>query len=244
MRVTTLNVHGCVGIDFRQTESRVAGCLASLKPDIVALQELDMGRTRSGGSDQAGIIASHLNFESHFHPSMTWREEMYGNAILSRWPFTVRKAASLPSEHSFLFCEQRAAMWLEIHTPLGSLNIINTHFGVGRRERQEQANALMGNEWLRAMEPTKPLLLVGDFNSLPGSSPYKIIAAHLDDLVRKARGRNLKTFPTPFPLFSIDHIFGNHAIQVSGAYSPSSWRAAITSDHLPLVLDFNLPTRR
>src|SRR5882724_6120294 len=47
-RIVTYNVHRCVGNDRRLNVARVAQVLADLAPDIVALQELDVGRRRTG----------------------------------------------------------------------------------------------------------------------------------------------------------------------------------------------------
>eukprot|EP01036_Dinobryon_divergens_P054167 gene54167-72393_t len=56
MRLVTYNVHRCVGIDRRLDVERIAGVIAELEPDIVCLQELDVGRARTGGVDQARAI--------------------------------------------------------------------------------------------------------------------------------------------------------------------------------------------
>jgi len=52
-RIVTYNVHRCVGNDRRLDVARIVEVLAGLEPDIVALQELDVGRARTGGVDQA-----------------------------------------------------------------------------------------------------------------------------------------------------------------------------------------------
>jgi endonuclease/exonuclease/phosphatase family metal-dependent hydrolase len=52
-RIVTCNVHRCVGNDRRLDVARIAAVLSALDPDIVALQELDVGRRRTGHADQA-----------------------------------------------------------------------------------------------------------------------------------------------------------------------------------------------
>ena len=44
LRVMTYNVHSCVGIDGRLSPRRVARVIARYQPDVVALQEVDVGR--------------------------------------------------------------------------------------------------------------------------------------------------------------------------------------------------------
>src|SRR5678810_1134499 len=86
LRVATYNVHGCVGMDRQRSESRIAEVIASMSADIVGLQELDLGRSRSSHADQAALIAAQLGWKYHFHPAMRSGDEQYGNAIVSRFP--------------------------------------------------------------------------------------------------------------------------------------------------------------
>jgi len=48
LRIMTYNVHRCVGVDGRADPRRIAEVIAAYQPDIVALQELDVGRLRTG----------------------------------------------------------------------------------------------------------------------------------------------------------------------------------------------------
>ncbi|CAN5259585.1 hypothetical protein BH09PSE2_BH09PSE2_17080 [soil metagenome] len=57
IRVMTYNVHGCVGGDRKLDVGRIAAVIAREEPDVVALQELDVGRARSQRVDQAAAIA-------------------------------------------------------------------------------------------------------------------------------------------------------------------------------------------
>ncbi len=51
LRIMTYNVHGCIGMDGKLSPERIARVIARYSPDVVALQELDVGRTRSDGVD-------------------------------------------------------------------------------------------------------------------------------------------------------------------------------------------------
>ena len=92
----TYNVHRCRGVDRSWSPERIAQVIASCHPDIVALQELDVGRARSGHIDQAEVIARDLGMDVQFFPAMRVMEELYGDAILSRLPARLVKADSLP----------------------------------------------------------------------------------------------------------------------------------------------------
>ena len=238
LRVATYNVHGCCGMDRHRSETRIAEVIAELGVDLVGLQELDLSRTRSGGVDQAGLIAERLGWHRYFHPAMQTGAEHYGNAILSRYPLALRQACALPGTGTFYCRESRVAISMDVETPLGPVHIINTHFGLGRSERLLQAQ-LLNDELLATGSADTPLILLGDFNSLPGSRTHRALATHLRD-ARKlvAPVRAFRTFPTSFPAFAVDHIFVNAALHALGLDVHRSPLARVASDHYPLVAEF------
>src|SRR5687767_8529049 len=118
----TYNVHACIGRDGQRSEARIAEVIAASAPDIVGLQELDLGRRRSAGVDQAGLIAQQLGWHRHFHPARQEEDEQYGDAILSRFAMTLRQAGELAAPPSRLCPETRGALWVEIATPHGAVH--------------------------------------------------------------------------------------------------------------------------
>lgn len=238
LRVATYNVHGCIGMDGQRSEARIAEVIAELAVDLVGLQELDLGRPRSGGVDQAGVIAAQLGWHRHFHAAMRGGEEHYGHAILSRYPLAPRRAACLPGVAPFFCREERAAVAIDAQTDFGPVHVINTHFGLGRRERRLQAELLTSADWLAASECGAPLILLGDFNSLPGSRPHRLLSRHLRDVRQLVKSpRPLRTFPTAFPALAVDHIFVNAALQPLSVSVHRTPRARVASDHFPLVAE-------
>ncbi|MCU1450797.1 MAG: oxidoreductase, partial [Acidimicrobiales bacterium] len=164
LRVMTYNVHSCVGLDGALSVERVAEVIAAYEPDVVALQELDVGRPRTGGVDQAEAIAGRLEMLLHFHPTLTVGEERYGDAVLSRLPMRVARAAPLPQLARRNPLEPRGALWVEIAAPWGNLQVVNTHLSLHPRERGLQVDALLGPEWLGAIAMGEGVLC-GDFNA-------------------------------------------------------------------------------
>ena len=247
LRVATYNVHGCVGTDRQRSEARIAEVIAESSLDIVALQELDLGRRRSAGVDQTKMIAEQLGWYSHFHSAMRRGGEHYGNAILSRYPLTFRRAVELPGRPPFFCRENRAALGVEIETNLGSVHVINTHLGLGWRERFVQAQMFTSAEWRSVIADDTPLILLGDFNSLRGSRPYRTLNCHLRDVRELVLATGpTRTFPTRFPTLTVDHIFVNEALHPLSITAHRSPIARIASDHFPLVAEFvrSPPSRR
>jgi endonuclease/exonuclease/phosphatase family metal-dependent hydrolase len=240
LRIATYNVHGCRGMDARRSEERIAKVIATLDVDVIGLQELDLNRRRSAGVDQAAVIADQLGWHRFFHPALRVADEQYGDAILSRYPMRLRKAQELPSVTTRVCPESRAAIWVEIETPHGAAQMINTHLGLGRRERFMQAQLLAGPDWRGSVTSDDPLILLGDFNSLPGSPPFQLLARQLRDArTFVSPTPPLRTFPTRLPLLAVDHIFVNERLLVHSVTVVRNAETRIASDHFPLVADLH-----
>lgn len=238
LRVATYNVRGCVGIDGRRSETRIADVIATLDVDVVGLQELDLNRRRSAGIDQAGLIAEQLGWERFFHPALRKADEQYGDAILSRWPMRLRQARELPSVTTVVCPESRAAIWVEIDAPAGTVQVINTHLGLGRRERFMQAQLLAGPEWLEKLSADDAVILMGDFNSWPGSAVYRLLTQKLRDARRLVSPTpSLRAFPTRLPLLAVDHVFVNERLHVNNIAVMRNPQTRVASDHFPVVAD-------
>ncbi len=240
-RILTYNVHRCVGADRRLDVARVADVIAALAPDIVALQELDVGRMRTNGVDQAHEIARRLEMAFHFHPAMKVEDELYGDAILTRYPERKIKSAALPGHGRVSQLEPRGALWVSIEIDGREVQVFNTHLGLVPREQRNQANALVGPEWLGHPERTGPTILLGDFNVTSRSEVFRTLAKTL----QPARHRTLKpsrsaTFPSVLPVMRIDHLFVSDDVKVLDVFAPYDRLTRLASDHLPLVMDFEL----
>ena len=242
-RILTYNVHRCVGTDRKLDVGRIADVIAALEPDIVALQELDVGRSRTGGVDQAHEIARRLGMGFRFHPALVVEDELYGDAILTALPERLIRAAALPGYPRITRLEPRGALWIAVDIRGKTVNIINTHLGLVPAEQRLQATALSGHTWLADPRCTGPTVLLGDFNATEGSGVYRTLTAKLTP-ARKlvATNINTATFPSGLPLLAIDHVFVSREIAVQQVTVPRSTQLRVASDHLPLVVDFNLKT--
>ena len=241
VRLATYNVHRCVGTDRRLDVERVAGVIAACNADIVALQELDVGRRRTGHVDQAHRLAELLRMKSHFHPAMSVEEERYGDAILTALPERLVRAGALPGLPRLRGLEPRGALWVAVDIGGGvELQVINTHLGLVPREQQVQAAALIGEDWMASEAFTAPAVLLGDFNASPLSKTYRMLTAVIRD-AQTGLGRSpTATFPSGFPFMRIDHVFVAGAVTVTRVESPFDARARVASDHLPLVVDLEI----
>ena len=237
LRIMTYNVHRCVGADGRADPRRIAEVIAACQPDMVALQELDVGRLRTGGIDQAHAIAHLLGMSVHFHPALQVEEELYGDAILTALPMRLVKAGLLPGSVGF---EPRGALWAAVEANGTEIQIINTHLGLPAYERMAQAKTLLGQNWLGHPDCRDPVILLGDFNARRRSVVYRMFTARLRDAQLVLHKRARRTFPARMPMLRIDHIFCSRSVDVLGVEVPRSQLVRTASDHLPLVMDFRI----
>ncbi len=163
-------------------------------------------------------------------------DEHYGIAILSRYPLKHRRTIALPGEGSWYCRETRVALWAEAETPAGPVQIINTHFGLGRTERLLQAQHI--TELLGAVSAEEPLVLLGDFNSRPRSRALQPLRQHLHDVRTSLdEAGHCRTFPTRRPLVAVDHIFVSAALRPISLEVHRQALARAASDHYPLVAE-------
>ncbi len=230
LKILSYNVHSCIGTDRKIDPSRIAHVIAELDPDIIGLQELDVGRRRTRGMDQAHVIASLLKMEFHFHAALHVAEERYGDAILTSLPMRFVKGGMLPSSG-----EQRGAVWVEVTAGGKHLQVFNTHFGLRRSDRVQQASHLLGPSWIgHPAYENKSKLLIGDLNSIGRSAAYKQIARQFKDVQQAVKSAR-PTFPSRYPLMRLDHMFVSDEVEVVDAQVISTPLTRRASDHLPLL---------
>ncbi|WP_114942867.1 endonuclease/exonuclease/phosphatase family protein [Microvirga calopogonii] len=240
-RILTYNVHRCLGTDGRLSPSRIADVIAAYEPDVVALQELDVGRLRTGGIDQAHAIAQSLGMHVHFHASLKVLEEEYGNAILTHRPSQLVKADALPGWARKPGLEPRGALWARMQIGGAEVQVINTHLGLRRHERLAQIDTLLGPQWLGHQACREPVILVGDLNATPRSRAYRRLASHLwDAQAQLPLPRPKATFPSCLPMLRIDHVFVSRSVRVLRVETVRTPLARVASDHLPLLVEFQV----
>jgi endonuclease/exonuclease/phosphatase family metal-dependent hydrolase len=240
-RLLTYNVHGCRGTDRDVSPTRIAEVIEATGADVVALQELDFHRRRSGYEDQADVIAAQLSMDFHFHPAWQLEEEQLGDAVLSRLPMRLMHAGALPSQSRWKR-ERRGAVWVRVEHNGRPIHLVNTHLGLNRRDRLAQTEALFGPEWLSHTRCGPPLILCGDFNARPGSPVHRRVLQQLRDVQPDPpRRRTRRTFPTHYPLASLDHVFLSAEFEVLRVEVVRTPLTRVASDHYPLLVELRLP---
>src|SRR5438132_10415788 len=86
IRVMTYNIHVGIGMDKKLDLARIAGVINAHHPDLVGLQEVDRGVTRTGRVDEIAELAKLTRMNYDFAFNLRYQGGQYGVAILSRFP--------------------------------------------------------------------------------------------------------------------------------------------------------------
>jgi endonuclease/exonuclease/phosphatase family metal-dependent hydrolase len=86
VRVLCYNIHYGQGNDGVYNLERLAAVIADVKPDLVALQEVDVGVKRSGRVHQAMRLGELTGMAVRYGPTQHYQGGLYGNAVLTRLP--------------------------------------------------------------------------------------------------------------------------------------------------------------
>lgn len=251
LRVMTYNVHSCLGSRGYDSLDDIVEIVREYNPDVLCTQELDVYVSRSGDIDQPGAIARKLDYHYYFVPARSIRQGFLGSAVFSRFPMETVQAGALeePAHRKRVkiqrmikrSLESRSAIWICVDHPAGRLNVFNTHLSLFRVVREFQVESLLGHEWLGKAPAEEPLVFCGDLNLDSGSKAYKFLASRLSDAqVDSGHKKPRATFPAVAPLRNIDHVFYKGRLQPVHAFVPKIKLTRKASDHLPVVVDFEM----
>ena len=250
LRVATFNIlHGRTVGDVVDP-ARLSASIRRLKPDILALQEVDLDQERSGGIDLTAVAAEAMGAVAHRFvaaisgtPGATWvaatgseqpGSAAYGIALLSRFPATDWQVLRLPFVPArvpmyvpmlrrviVVKDEPRAAVVARLETPLGPLTVANTHLSFVPGWNRRQLRRLVAELGDRSA----PRLLLGDLN-LPAAAAQR--SSGLRALAVSP------TFPANRPRRQLDHaLTDDPGLSVRRYETPEM----PISDHRPLVID-------
>lgn len=236
MRVLSYNIHkGIGGRDRRYRLERIIDVVAREEPDLVCLQEVDRNVRRSAYHDQPERLAEAWSMPHRLY-QLNYRVQQggYGNLLLSRWPFIETHQVSLTLRQS----KPRAAQWAVIATPGGWLRLVNWHLGLLEQERLWQARRLLEHHKFRN-QPELATLIIGDTNDWRNSLAGGPFAVHSYHQLTAPPSR-FRSFPAYLPMGSLDKAFATSGVQVARCHVAQHRLARDASDHLPLVIDFDL----
>ena len=180
LRVLTYNIHHGEAMDGKFDYERLAAVINGLKPDVVALQEVDRGTKRASGVDQAELLGKLTGMKWAFGNALHYQGGEYGEAVLSRFPIVSVKAHSLPYRYGLEPCTALEVR-LRPDNGLPEFILVGTHLCHQSNEaRTEQVREI---DRILPARGGPPVILAGDLNARPGSDPMKIIAERWVDAI-------------------------------------------------------------
>jgi len=233
LRVLSYNIHYGQGTDGEYDVERLARVIERVQPDLVGLQEVDVGVRRSGRVHQARRLGEFTGMAVRYGPTQHYQGGLYGNAVLSRLP--VLDVAIHPLPYSESTPEKttypRGAVAVTVRTPDGgSLRFVSTHFQHNVAEdRVAEAKAI--NRLFADADDGPPTVLAGDLNATPDSEPLAILKerwAISDD------GALAPTAPAGEPRSRIDYVLHRPADRFRLVESRVI-DEAVASDHRPVL---------
>ena len=200
LRVLSYNIHHAEGVDRKLDLERIARVIRSVRPDLVALQEVDKEAKRSKSIDQPAELARLTKMNVVFDANIELQGGHYGNAVLSRFPIIRQQNHLLPNIDDG---EQRGLIEAEIQIPgqKDALVLLATHLDHRPDDRERQASAEVINK-LIAKHPQRSMLLAGDLNAVLESETLDRLAT----MWTSVNERLLPTIPVTRPTKQIDFI--------------------------------------
>ncbi len=238
-RLITYNIHKCIGgLDRRYNPQRIHDTISHYNPDVVLLQEVDAHVKRSKHDRQVDVLGDMLGFRHRtYFPNVRVRGGgEYGNAILSRFPFTetqnIDLSVPLKKRRSVLHARYRVR--LNGHTR--TVHVYNLHLGLSGIERKVQLRKFLDSHPFSRLHHNTPIIVAGDFNDLWGSLGKQLL------LPAGFRGmpRQLHTFPAYAPLRPLDSIYVRGRVKICEVHRPRLAKAKQASDHLPLIANLEI----
>ncbi|HOD71058.1 MAG: Endonuclease/Exonuclease/phosphatase family protein [Deltaproteobacteria bacterium ADurb.BinA179] len=222
IKVATYNIHGWIGTDHRQIPMRAIRVISELDADIVALQEANFSLEEGGHLDEA-FFSTLTDMEVVLGPTFFKYSLHFGNALLSRFPITRFHRIDL-SAHPY---EPRGAIDAIIRIGDKTIRVLTAHLGLRAIERRFQADMLI-RTLSGGFQGT--VVVLGDFNEW---TLRRAALRKLYSLFGKAKSP--RTFPSIFPLLSLDRIMVSPPEALVEIRAHRSLDTIMASDHLPVT---------
>lgn len=241
LKVMTYNIHK--GFNTRNKDfvlDKIKQSIEKVSADIVFLQEVVGSSGMGKHNSQFEFIADTVWTHHSYGKNAVSTQGHHGNAILSKYPFSFTKNIDL-STNKF---EKRGMIHgiIEVPGTGKTVHLLCTHLNLLESERSKQA--LIINKYIKENIPAKAsIILAGDFNDWRNVLSQNFFENHkIEEAFLSTTGDCAKTFPSLFPLLSLDRIyFRNLEVLAVNDYTGTPWDKL--SDHLAIGSTFKIKKR-
>jgi endonuclease/exonuclease/phosphatase family metal-dependent hydrolase len=228
LRVLTYNIHHGEGRDGVLDLERIASVINAAQPDLVALQELDQGTTRTHQHLELDELGEMTGLNGFFGKTINYQGGAYGNGVLVNPAFEVLTLENhtMPNPANG---EQRKVM--ELHMRIDDdgtsrrFDFFATHLdnssGTNRQAQVDFINGLVADS-------TTPAILGGDFNLHEQETPYSTLVTQWNDPTSANPGRSSQID------YVVDRALDQWYVVEQGRFIVNA-TTAVASDHYPLL---------
>ena len=231
LKVMSYNIHhgNPPSIPGKIDLDAIAKTIADQKPDLVALQEVDVNTQRSGKINEASILAMKLGMKGLFFAKAIDHDGgEYGVAILSKYPISENQIHRLPTKEGTKG-EPRVLATVQVNLPGGKkIRFASTHLDAQQSDTNRLLQIVEINKI--AQQEQLPFIIAGDLNATPESAVIK----QFDEQFTRTCQNCAFTIPVINPTKTIDFI----AYRKASAFEVVSHKVVperYASDHLPIV---------
>lgn len=241
VRVMTYNIYGArASTGTPANLESLARVINREKPDLVALQEVDVYTRRTGVHvHQAQELARLTGMEWYFTKAIDVAGGEYGDAVLSRFPILESKRYALPVAAD-VGGEFRTIAMIRVKKEDHEFYFAATHLD---HLAQEDSRLLQAAEIKKIVAGLSlPLILGGDFNAVPGSRTIDIMRSFMSPGCLQ---QCAFTFPSDNPGRTIDYIMTTpvNRFSVTRYSSVTGYDEVLkvyASDHQAVVADISV----
>jgi endonuclease/exonuclease/phosphatase family metal-dependent hydrolase len=217
VRVMSYNVRNGRGVDGIKDIKRCTDVIKDIRPDVVAVQELD-SMSRRNKKYVLGEMAKLTGYHDYYHRTIPYRGGAYGIGILSR-----KKALSVDFHPLPCRKEPRGLLVVEFK----KYYLLCTHLSLNEEDRVTSVGIIRDV----VSKLNKPAFIAGDMNASPNSRPIKAFK----EFTQVLNDDSKFTISSNKPRKCIDYILGaNGSFKVT---KDEVIYGILASDHLPLYVD-------
>lgn len=221
LRIMSYNIRNGRGMDDVSNFQRTADVINKVRPNVVAVQEVDSVTGRSGQTDVLRVLADKTLMFPIYAPAIDYDGGKYGIGMLAKEKPLGYRYLALPGRE-----EERVLLIVEFEKYIYCC----THLSLTGEDRLASLDIIRRE----AAKANKPLFIAGDFNAHPDSEVIKGIQKDFVILTNTKQ----PTFPADEPTETIDYIAA-YAKDTTAFTRLSSWvvNEPAASDHRPIVTD-------
>lgn len=236
MKVMTFNIQHALDYQKKVIDQELfVRAIRKYAPDVCGLNEVRGAGPIEGYTDQTAEIGGPLGYSHYFGEAIKVKgTSPYGNAIISRSAFKSVETVPIPDpadKSEAGHYETRCVVKAIIDFDGSDVCFLVCHMGLMLSERANAVDTIC-----RLIdECSLPIVLMGDFNTLPDSPELQPIRDRLSDSTECDSEPGALTFPSDAPRIKIDYIYYRdlRCIQTITINE-------VFSDHLPILAEFSL----